>query len=392
MSSVIDEGIKDIRRWGDSCSINKDELLEVIKHTLKIIDKNMADLGEGYLSEASTGNVYTKAQNVGWTPGFWTGMLSLAYELTHDEKYLNLIKKHAISYKNRMIEKIDIDTHDLGFVYTLSCVALHKLTNDEEAKDTAIMAAKQLATRYFDKAKIIQAWGDLNDPKNRGRMIIDCLMNLPLLYWAYEITGETVFKDIAHNHAKQAEKYIVRQDASTYHTYFMDVDTGEPKYGQTAQGYSDNSCWSRGQAWGIYGFALSYSYTQDEELLNTSKKLAHYFLNRLPEDYVAYWDLIFTSGEQERDSSAASVAVCGLFQLADILKQDGEIYKNAGIKILKSLCENYSTKEHPNSNGLLLHAVYAKPMNRGIDECCTWGDYFYLEALVRLYMKWNMYW
>lgn len=226
-------------------------------------------------------------------------------------------------------------------------------------------------------------------------MIIDCCMNLPLLYWATEVTGDRRYYEAAHNHVSKAAKYIVREDASTFHTYYMDTETGEAKYGATHQGYSDNSCWSRGQAWSVYGFPLSYIYTGEQELLNIATKTTNYFLNRLPEDYVAYWDLVFIEGTEERDSSAAAIAACGLLELSKNLPLTNEykkFYENAALKIVKSLAESYTTKNFKESNGILLHAVYSKPHARGVDECNIWGDYFYFEALVRLMKSWNLYW
>jgi unsaturated chondroitin disaccharide hydrolase len=265
---------------------------------------------------------------------------------------------------------------------------------DKTARETAIKAADKLITRYHEKAKILQAWGDLSDPEQRGRMIIDCNMNLPLLYFASKETSDRKYYDIAVNHAEQAAKYIVREDSSTYHTFYMDTETGEPLYGKTAQGYSDKSCWARGQAWGVYGFVLSYVHTGDRKFLDISEKLANYFLNRLPEDDICYWDLDFTEGNEERDSSAASIMACGLLELSKHLPVSNEyreLYENAAVKMIKSLAENYTTK-NVNSNGILLHAVYSKPGGNGVDECCIWGDYYYLEALIRTEMSWRMYW
>jgi unsaturated chondroitin disaccharide hydrolase len=274
-------------------------------------------------------------------------------------------------------------------------VAAYKVTGAQIAKETALQAADLLITRYFDKAGIIQAWGDLNDPEQRGRMIIDCCMNLPLLYWAAQITGNNHYYQIAHQHAQQAASYLVREDASTFHTFYMDVDTGQPRFGKTCQGYDDDSCWARGQAWGIYGFALSYLYTGNSVFLNIGKKITHYFLNRLPEDQICYWDLVFTEGYEDRDSSAAAIAACGLLEFSkrlpfsDELKQ---IYENAALLIIRSLAENYTTLGLGNSNGILDHAVYNKPRHEGVDECNIWGDYFYFEALVRLLKDWKLYW
>jgi unsaturated chondroitin disaccharide hydrolase len=274
-------------------------------------------------------------------------------------------------------------------------VSAYKLTGNEDAKQLAIEAADLLYARYLEKAGIIQAWGNLNDPKQQGRMIIDCLMNLPLLYWASEVTGDPKYYDAAEAHVHQSAKYLIREDASSFHTFYMDTQTGEPKYGSTAQGYADDSCWARGQAWGMYGFPLSYRYTGDGELIELTTKLSNYFLNRLPEDLVCYWDLIFTSGPEERDSSAAAIAVCGLLETAKHLPltdPNQRRYENAALSILDSLITHYMAQEVPESNGILLHAVYGKPNGTGIDECCIWGDYYFYEALVRVTRDWKPYW
>lgn len=395
MKEVKNEGIKDSNKFLQQPGLTMEACQEAIAYILKKIDQNLETFTYKYPAPASENNVYPAIDNVEWTSSFWTGMLWLAYEITGDKKYQKIAEVQLESYKKRVDERIATGTHDLGFLYTLSSVAGFKLTNSEVAKDISIKAADLLMERYFEKAGIIQAWGDADDPVNGGRMIIDCCMNLPLLFWASEVTGDKKYFNAAYTHVKQAEKYIIREDASSYHTYFMDIYTGEPKYGQTVQGYSDNSCWARGQAWGIYGFPLSYNYTGDFSLIELAKKVANYYLNRLPEDYVSYWDLVFTSGSEERDSSSAAIAACGLMELSKKLPltdSDKKVYENAAMHIVKSLSENYTSVTCPESNGVLLHAVYAKPHNRGIDECNIWGDYYYFEALVRLVKDWKAYW
>jgi len=347
------------------------------------------------VNENPTKDPVEEGGNFDWTTGFWTGMIWLAYELTGNEKYRAAAEIHVDSFRDRIVRKIDCDTHDLGFLYTLSCVAAAKLTGSRKAEQTALMAADHLMTRYHPKAGIIQAHGDLSDPRLRGRMIIDGMMNLPLLYWASEVTGNPVYRAIAESHARQTMRYIVREDASTWHTYYFDVDTGEPRHGDTLQGYADDSCWSRGQAWGIYGFTLSYVHTGERQFLETAMKLAHYFLNRLPDDLVVYWDLIFTDDHgEEKDSSASAIVVCGLLEMARRLPEGAErdYFFNAAQAILGSLIDGYATNVSEKSNALLLHSVNFKKAGRGVDEACLWGDYFYLEALVRMKRDWKMYW
>jgi len=391
--ATVNEGIKHAK-FNDKTFLDKIWLDKEIQFVLSKIDGNLDIFKDKVPPAASTNLMYIPEENIDWTASFWIGMLYLAYEYTNDVKYLDVIKIQLESFKERLTKNSQLETHDIGFLYSLSCVAGYEVLGDETAKETAIKAADKLITRYHKKAKIIQAWGDLSDPEQLGRMIIDCNMNLPLLYFASKETGDKYYYDIAVNHAKQAVKYIVREDASTYHTFYMDTENGEPLYGKTAQGYTDQSCWARGQAWGVYGFVLSYVHTGEREFLDIAEKLANYFLNRLPDDNICHWDLVFTEGNEERDSSAASIMACGLLELSKHLpvsNQYREQYENAALKIIKSLAESYTTK-NIHSNGILLHAVYSKPEGNGVDECCIWGDYYYFEALIRTVMSWKMYW
>lgn len=395
MKQIKDETIRQISKYEIRPPIDREFCQKAIAFVLQKIDENLAGFADKFPAPASRNNIYPAIDNTEWTSSFWTGMLWLAFELTGAEKYRKAAEGQLENFRRRIIEKIATDTHDLGFLYSLSCVAAFKCTGNVEAKNVAVEAGKLLITRYFEKAGIIQAWGNLQDPEQRGRMIIDCLMNLPLLYWIAGITGESQYYRIAYSHACQAAEYIIREDASTFHTFYMDVETGAPRFGKTAQGFSDRSCWARGQAWGIYGFALSYLYTGDLRFMEVGKKLANYFLNRLPEDDVCYWDLIFTSGTEERDSSAAVIAACGLLEISKhlpLVDEAKRIYENAALRIIRSLAKNYTTAEVEKSNGVLLHGVYSKPAGDGVDECMIWGDYFYLEALVRLVKDWRLYW
>jgi len=395
VESVIKENIKNLERFEKTPTVDKVFVEKAIQHVLAKIDQSLDLFTDMFPDSSSENLVYKPIQNVEWTTSFWTGMLWLAYEHTGDEKYRKVAEKQIQSFKERLEKQIEVDHHDLGFLYSLSCVSAYKLTGNEEAKEIALQAADLLITRYYDKAGIIQAWGNLNDPKERGRMIIDCNLNLPLLYWASEVSGKQIYKEIAEIHVLQAAKYIVRPDASTYHTYYMDPETGEPLYGNTRQGYSDDSCWARGQAWGIYGFPLSFHYTNDWSLIELTKKLTNYYLNRLPEDEICYWDLIFTEGGEERDSSAAAITICGLLEMSKYLPvtdPEKRIYENAALKMVESLYNHYTTDIESPANGILKHAVYFKGGGRGVDESCIWGDYYYFEALIRLVKDWKMYW
>ena len=383
-------------RFGDF-DLPREKLEYALGEALKKITYGIEYFGGRFPTESSRDNVYRARNNDGgWGTGFWTGMLWHAFELTGDESYRFAALGHIPGWKERIVNKIGVNHHDMGFLYTPSCVAAWKLEGNEEAKEAAILAAEHLCTRYHEGGKFIQAWGNVDDPASY-RLIIDCLLNIPLLYWAAEVTGDKRFDEIAYNHFRTTVEVTCREDASTYHTYYFDPKTNEPLRGVTHQGAFDESAWARGQAWGMYGPMLTYIYKKDPKALQVFKATTNYFLNHLPEDYVAYWDLSFTDGDpEERDSSSAAIAVCAMLEAvkhmedSDPLKQ---IYVNASKRIMNSLIDNYLTKDIPESNGLLLHAVYSKPGKVGVDEMNIWGCYFYMEALHRMLdPEWKLYW
>ena len=347
--------------------------------------------------EYSKNNVYGTTENVsGWGNGFWTGILWHCYELTGDEKYKTVALSHMPSYTKRIPEKIGVNHHDMGFLFSLSCVAAYKLTGNEEGKAAAIKAAEHLITRYRECGGFIQAWGNVNDPKD-NRLIIDCLLNIPLLYWASEVTGDKKFDEIAWTHFNTTIGVCCRPDASTYHTYYFDPETGAPVKGVTHQGAFDESAWARGQAWGIYGPMLTRTYKDSEDAMNIFKATASYFINNIPSDYIPYWDLCFNDGSTEpRDTSSAAIACCGILEaMKHMDKADPlyEIFRGAVNRMMTALIDNCTSKDIPESNGLLIHQTYALPQGIGIDEHNIWGDYFYIEALHRLINPdWKLYW
>lgn len=395
LSKIVEERLRELPGAPIDVQAFKDELDSARNHTLELIRRHLTQFGEQFPAETCVQGYYPLTDNVEWTTSFWTGQLWLAWEMSGDEQCRALAERHVRSFGLRIAGRQDTNTHDLGFLYTLSCVAAWRLTGNREARGFALLAAEALLERFHEKAQIIQAWGDLQDPEQAGRMIIDCNMNLPLLYWATEQTGDRRFADAAQAHVKQAAKYLIREDASTFHTYYMDVQTGAPCYGNTQQGYADDSCWSRGQAWGIYGFLLSYIYTGDKEMVALSKRLANYFLNRLPEDAVCHWDLALVGTDALRDSSSAAIAVCGLLELVKqlpVTDPDRAHYQQWAMRIMSSLGKHYLAGKQDATTGLLKHSVYHLSSNKGVDECCSWGDYFYVEALARFSQSWKLYW
>ncbi|MGA1808334.1 glycoside hydrolase family 88 protein [Sphingobium sp. WW5] len=366
-----------------------------INAVLARVDRMLPQFGDYFPAPSSESGIYAPIDNVEWTNGFWTGMLWLAWQLTGDNKYRTVADRNIQSFATRVERLVNVDHHDLGFLYTLSACAGYQLTGDTLARSSGLEAARLLLKRFDPVAQVIQAWGDMKDPKQRGRMIIDCNLNVPLLYWATRETGNKDFAAAAGQHLAQAAKLLVRPDASTFHTYYVDTKTGKPRYGSTHQGHSDDSSWARGQAWGIYGFALAWRHTGDPTYLELASKLANHFLNRLPSDGICCWDLIFTHEEETpRDSSAAAIAACGLLELAQALPLSDtmrETYEAWATSIVRTLGAQYLAPVE-GSNAVLLHAVYHMPNKAGVDEACIWGDYFYLEALMRLRRPWQPYW
>jgi len=329
---------------------------------------------------------FAAGANRGWTTSFWPGMMWIAWETTGDDVFRRAGLAHLADFARRVRDEDDLDTHDLGFLYTLAAVAPWRLLGDPEGRAAALDAAEHLMRRFLEPAGIVQAWGDLSDPAQRGRTIIDSLMNMPLLTWAGEQTGDARFADAVRRHTTQLRTHILREDDTTFHTFYWDAETGEPLRGATEQGAFDDSCWARGQAWGIYGFALNHRATGDEALLDASRRCAEYFLAHLPADRVPFWDMVYTDGaDAPRDSSSAAIAVCGLFELAELETDAARAarWREAAQGMLASLIENYTPADPADSDAVLLHSVYDFPKGIGVDQGTLWGDYFYLEALTR---------
>ena len=375
--------------------LTREEVTAAMDRVADQVRCNMEYFGTRFPSSATRNQTYEVIDNIEWTDGFWTGLLWLCYEYTGDDAFKNLALKNVDSFLNRVEKRIELDHHDLGFLYSLSCVAGYKLTGSAEGRKAGLLAADKLMERFQEKGGFIQAWGELG-ARDNYRLIIDCLLNIPLLHWAFLETGNPVYRNAAMRHYEAACNNVIRDDASAYHTFYFDPETGEPLKGVTRQGYSDDSAWARGQAWGIYGIPLNYRYVKDDSAFNLFKGMTNYFLNRLPEDEVCCWDLIFTDGsKQPRDSSAAAIGVCGIHEMLKYLPEvepDKNTYRHAMHCILRSLMERYTAPEIKPGNPVLLHGVYSWHSGKGVDEGNIWGDYYYMEALMRFYKDWNLYW
>ena len=395
IKTVAIEEIKHPERFLNEPLLTKEEVKSAIDLAMEQLRVNMEYFKEEFPTPATFDNIYPKMDNTEWTNGFWTGELWLGYEYTNEEAMKKLAQANDRSFLDRVKKRIELDHHDLGFLYTPSCMAEYKLLHTPEAKEASILAADKLIERYQEVGGFIQAWGELGKPEHY-RLIIDCLLNIQLLFWASEQTGDPKYAQMATQHFYTSANNVIRDDASAFHTFYFDTKTGEPLKGVTRQGYSDDSAWARGQAWGIYGIPLTYRFVKDEDCFGLFKGMTNYFLNRLPKDHVSYWDLIFGDGsDHSRDSSATATAVCGMHEMLKHLPEvdsDKLTYKYAMHAMLRSLIDNYANREIKLGRPLLLHGVYSWHSGKGVDEGNIWGDYYYLEALIRFYKDWELYW
>jgi unsaturated chondroitin disaccharide hydrolase len=351
--------------------------------------KRLADEPKTW-SHAADGRYETYRENFyeigNWTSSFFTGMALLAWRETEDEYFLNQVLRLAPYYRAKVFT-LHLDTHhDLGFLYSLYSVALFKLTGDGQYREVGIRAAEVLCQRFNEKGNFIRAWGHLNTTEHDNMAIIDCLMNLPLLYWAGNETGDKTFRDIAVRHADMVLKHFVRPDDSVCHAFRFDLNTGQAIGPDNYCGYSRDSYWARGAAWAIYGFALSYSYTRDVNYLDAALRLAKKFIGELDRKVVPVWDFrLPPKTEPVRDASAAVVAVCGFQELAKHQVADSEILKTK-IALLDRVCSSEYLDQNESCPGVLKSAYGNKA------AYSSWGDYFLMEALSRELEKGETFW
>lgn len=375
--------------------LTEKEIKEQLDYCIKQVDKGIERYRYGFFPARSCASRYDCIYNGGWTNGFWTAMVLLAYEMTGDEKYKAVVLDHLNSYRERLLNKFSVDHHDLGFEYSLSCVSAYKILGIELAKDTAIMAADFLCERFVEPGGYIKPWSSLDDPEE-NRIIVDTYLNLPLLFWASEVSGNEKYRSIAIKHLETSVDILVREDGRAYHTFMMELKYGNPIEPRVDQGYANDSVWSRGQAWVIYGLALAYSYTGDEKLAAVQKKAANKFIELLPSDNIPAWDMVFTNPKILKDTSAAVIAACGMLEMNKLDKNhpDCEKWTNKVHDMLRELWKNHCTNGNiDDTSAILMHGTGDVRRNSGVNESLIYGDYYYMEALVRL-MKpdWVRYW
>ena len=311
-----------------------------------------------------------------WTSGFYPGCLWYGYKLSGNAQLKNMAEQFT---QGLFEEQYTTSHHDVGFMIFNSYGLGYKITGNESYKNVILQAAKSLSTRFNENVGCIQSWN------GEFQVIIDNMMNLELLFWASKNSGDSTYYKIAVSHANKTIKNHIREDGSSFHVVHYDPETGDVMRKRTAQGYSDNSTWARGQAWGIYGFTMCYRETGNIEYLNTAVKMADYYISHLPEDSIPYWDFNLPENYERdfKDASAATIVLSGLVELNSYV--NSSTYENVINNTFNSLINYYIITESSKS-GIINHCAYhANDTNPDFwDSATIWGDYYFLEALDRI--------
>jgi unsaturated chondroitin disaccharide hydrolase len=314
-----------------------------------------------------------------WTAGFFVGMLWIAGLVRDDSE----IFKIAESWGKRLVDRsLDRSTHDLGFLFEPNMVRGYNILGRNEMRETAIQAARSLASRFHPRGHFIPAWSPKEDPSYLGLAIVDTIMNLPLILWAADKERDSDLRYVGRQCAKTIRAQHVRPNGSTYHTVDHDGETGIITERGTHQGAHNESCWTRGQAWALYGFTKMARSMKSGDMLGTARQIADYFLERLGDRALPPWDFDRDADGEPRDSAAGAIAASGLLELGRY--SGNSTYSDAGRRIVLGLIDTCIDFERPESAGLLMHGTVDYPRHSGVDESIMYGDHYFMEALVKL--------
>ena len=317
-----------------------------------------------------------------WTNGFWGGMMWQLYNATQDNLFRQMAEDSEKKLDAVLMSAQGLD-HDNGFKWLPTSVANYKMTDNLASKNRALLAANNLAGRYNLAGSFIRAWNDFDKLENTGWAIIDCMMNLPLLYWASEETKDPRFKHIAVSHANTVAENFIREDGSSKHIVEFDPNTGDYIKSYGGQGYREGSSWTRGQGWALYGFVLSYLHTKDEKYLEISKKVANYFISNIPKSGLIPVDFHQPENCQLEDSTASAIAACGLIEISKTIGLDGkDRYMQAALILLKTLAEKRCNWNLDTDN--LLEKCTAAFNDNVHEFAIIYGDYYFIEAIWKL--------
>lgn len=341
--------------------------------SLKVIPRNRFPIQTDTIGKWQT----TTAS--GWTSGFYPGILWLLYEQSGNKDYATEARTRQSEISS---QQFNTSTHDVGFIIYNSFGNAYRLVKNTNDKKIILQSAQTLAKRFNPKIGLIKSW---DGTPNSYQVIIDNLMNLELLFWASKNGGDPKLMEIAKTHAKNTARDFVRRDGSTFHLVNYNPANAKILSRTTAQGYAPTSTWARGQAWAIYGFTIAYRETGDKYFLTTARKVADYYINNIPADFVPYWDFSVPNKTKEpRDSSAAAIAASGLLELAELETSQvrSTNYQNTATNTLASLSSKNYLNQNTKQDGVLLHGTYNKKMGN-FDRSTIWGDYYFVEALLK---------
>lgn len=365
--------------FGFQMDLNTKKNLDVVKaHLQKSLESHTDSLS--FPRSTKPDGQLNNVPSSDWTSGFYAGNLWQMYDYTKNEKWLQAAHRYTIGLEN---EKLNTDTHDVGFMLYCSFGQGYRLKPNENYKEIMLQGARSLSTRFDKNTGCIRSW---DFGKWQFPVIIDNMMNLEFLFWATKVSGDSSFYKIAVSHANTTMKNHFRPDNSSYHVIDYDTITGAVVSRDTHQGHAPESAWARGQAWGLYGFTVAYRETKDKRYLALAEKIADFYLNHpnLPTDKVPYWDFNAPNiPKEERDASAAAIVASALLELSQYVK-DGQKYVNASKQMLTSLSgDAYMAKPGTNNNFILKHSVGHKYAKSEIDVPIIYADYYYIEALLR---------
>lgn len=359
------------------------------EETFKKIDAKMSEMTIRSRDKVPDGvdeNGFHRERDITWwTNGFWGGLNWLLYNYTKNENYM-LTAKSNEEKMDEALANYNALHHDVGFMWHILSGASYALTGDKRSRTRNLFAASTLMSRFVLDGGYIIAW---NSKPHENWTIIDCLMNLPLLYWASKELGDDRFKRIAMAHADMAIMDHLREDGSVAHIVEHDRETGEVVKFHAGQGAAADSSWSRGQAWALYGFTISYIHTGEERYLNAAKQVANYFIASCCDDWIPRVD--FRSAEEPvmYDTAAGACAACGLIELAKLLPEyEGGMYMHAAVQMLRAMgekCCNFDPKnDHMLDYGTVRFPTEGDMKDAGVHISIIYSDYFYTEAVLKL--------
>lgn len=314
-----------------------------------------------------------------WCSGFFGGSLWYIYEFNKAPQWKEAAHKWTMAVEQEQYNK---GTHDLGFMIYCPFGNGYRLTKNEAYKPIMLTGAQSLATRFDPKVGLIKSWNSFKGGYNYP-VIIDNMMNLEFLFWAAKESGNKDLYNLCITHADNTMKHHYRPDHSAYHVICYGPN-GEVLAKKNHQGAFDESSWSRGQSWGMYGYTVMYRETKDQKYLDHARNIADYLLSHpnMPADKVPYWD--YNKPGEERDASAGAILASGLLELSTYGGKNAKNYYNTAVTILESLSKPpYKAELGKNNHFILQHSVGHKLGNSEIDVPLVYADYYYLEGLLR---------